>query len=147
MKTCATILLLSAVFFVKSTSSVVIDGTVLYLSFLAYRRTNILAFAFLIWASLLGIILEMGLHTRTPTSAEDALSFHEWYRVGYFACTVLSGIGVTLLIQHVRRDFAQKSPPNPQRMELTGSSNPSGVESAVEVAEVEKENGATPNDV
>jgi hypothetical protein len=93
-------------------ASVAIDGTVLYLSFLAYRRTNILAFAFLIWGSLIGVILAVGLHIRTPTSAEDALSFHKWYRVGYFACTVLWGIGIILLIQHVRRDFAQKSPPN-----------------------------------
>jgi hypothetical protein len=96
-------------------ASVVIDGTVLCLAFLAYRRTNIAAFAFLIWASLIGVILAVGLHVRTPSSTEDALSFREWYRVGYFACTVLWGIGIIQLIQYVRRDFERKSPPNNAR--------------------------------
>jgi hypothetical protein len=91
-------------------ASVVIDCTVLFLSFLAYRRTGISAFAFLIWASLIGVILEVGLHLRTPSSAEDALSFRQWYRVGYFAATVLWGIGLIQLIQYVRRDFERKSP-------------------------------------
>ena len=93
-------------------ASLVIDGTVLCLAFLAYRRTSVSAFAFLIWASLIGVILAVGLHVRTPTSSEDALSFRQWYRVGYFAATVLWGIGLIQLIQYVRRDFERKSPPN-----------------------------------
>ena len=83
-----------------------------FLPFSAYRRTNMPAFAFLIWASLLSVILEMGLHLRTPTSSEDALSFHEWYKAGFLASCILWGIGVFQLIQYVRREFEQKSPPN-----------------------------------
>jgi hypothetical protein len=95
-------------------ASVITDGTVLYLSLLAYRRTNISAFAFLIWASLIGVILSIGLHFRSTSSetAQDALSFREWYRVGYFACTILWGIGIIQLIRYVRKDFDRKTPPD-----------------------------------
>jgi hypothetical protein len=95
--------------------SIVVDAIVLCLSFAAYRRTRLSAFAFLIWNSLICIILETGLHLRSPSSAEDAVSFREWYRVGYFAETVLWGVGVVLLIRYVRRDFERKSPPNNAR--------------------------------
>ena len=93
-------------------ASVFVDATVLFVSFLAYRHTKIPAFAFLIWCSLLGIVLEMGLHLHTPTSAEDTLSFHEWYKVGFFASTILYGIGVFQLVRYVRKEFERKSPPN-----------------------------------
>jgi hypothetical protein len=90
-------------------ASVVVDATVLFVSFMAYRRTSMPAFAFLIWGALLGIILEMGLHLRTPTSADDALSFREWYRVGFFASSILWGIGIFQLVRYVQRQFDHKS--------------------------------------
>jgi hypothetical protein len=93
-------------------ASVVVDATVLFVSFLAYRRTSMPAFAFLIWGSLLGIILEMGIHLRTPTSPDDAVSFHEWYRVGFFASSILWGIGIFQLVRYVQREFERQPPPN-----------------------------------
>jgi hypothetical protein len=93
-------------------ASVVVDAAVVYFAFLAYRRTSMAAFAFLLWGALISLILEIGLHLRTPTSSQDYLSFREWYRVGYFTETALWGIGVVLLIRYVLRDFGRKSSPN-----------------------------------
>ena len=92
--------------------SVVLDSAVFCLAFLAYRRTKIAAFVFLICASLISVTLAVGSHLHILSSVADALSFGEWSRVAYFASTVLWGIGIIQLIQYVRRDFERKTPPN-----------------------------------
>jgi hypothetical protein len=95
-------------------ASIVADGAVLCFAFPAYRRAKMPAFAFLVWGSVIGIILEVGLqfHRASTGTAQDAVAFSEWYRVGYFAAIVLWGIGIVQLIQYVRRDFERKTPPH-----------------------------------
>jgi len=77
-------------------ASIVADGAVLCFAFPAYRRAKMPAFAFLVWGSVIGIILEVGLqfHRASTGTAQDAVAFSEWYRVGYFAAIVLWASGL-----------------------------------------------------
>jgi hypothetical protein len=70
------------------------------------------AFALLIWSTFMSIILEIGLHLRAPTSPQDSVFFHEWYRIGYLAQLIIWGIAVILLIRYVQKSFEEKPPPN-----------------------------------
>ena len=84
---------------------------VLCFAFPAYRRTKMKAFAFLIWGSAIGIVLEAGLqlHRNSPyTSTEDEQTILECYRVGYLICSVLWGIGIVQLINFVMAGIEKK---------------------------------------
>jgi hypothetical protein len=92
-------------------ASVAADASVLCFAFPAYRRTKMRAFAFLIWGSVMGIVLESGLrlHKTSTGTAQDALTFLHLYRTGYFVAVVLWGIGVVQLIQYVQRELEGKT--------------------------------------
>ncbi len=96
-------------------AAVVVVVTMLFVSFLAYRRTKMPAFLCLICGSLLFIILAAVLSVYKPSSTEDAVVLGEWCHVGHFGATILCGIGIFLLVGYARREFERKSPPNEQR--------------------------------
>lgn len=84
-------------------TSIAVDSAVLVWAFTAYRRTQMRAFALLLWGSFIGIILSAGLEMqhRTSHTSSDALTFTQLYRIGYMLATILWGTGIILLIRHV----------------------------------------------
>jgi len=93
-------------------AAAVVIVTMLIVSFSAYRRTKMPAFACLVCGSLLFITLAAVLHFYTPTSREDAIALSGWCHVGHFVATILWGIGIFQLVGYVGREFERKSPPN-----------------------------------
>ena len=91
-------------------TSIAVDSTILCFAFEAYRRCQMKAFAFLIWGSVIGIIMAAGMrmHRAAPaTAVSDALTFWQLYRVGYIAASVLWSTGILLLIRYVTTRIGQ----------------------------------------
>ena len=85
---------------------------VLFFAFPAYKRTKLLAFAFLIWGGFLGIILSAALHihrTKGFVSADDDKLFYEFYRVGYIVVSVFWTVGVVMLIRRFMAMIDEKA--------------------------------------
>jgi hypothetical protein len=91
--------------------TILVNVAVLCFAFPAYRRTKMLAFGCLIWASVLGILLESGyvLHSSNSSSASDTLSFLQLYRIGIIIYDILFCIGVIQLIQHFLSEMERKT--------------------------------------
>jgi hypothetical protein len=106
-------------------AAVVVVVTLLIVSFLAYWRTKMPAFACLLCGSLVFIILAAVLHLYKPASDTGAIILMEWCHVGHFAATVLWGVGFFQLARYAWREFERKSPPDkslePKRASRLGS--------------------------
>jgi len=92
-------------------AAAIVVVTMLVVSFSAYRRTRMPAFACLLCGCLLFIGLAAALHLYKPASDAGAITLMEWCHVGHFAATVLWGIGFFQLARYAWRQFERKSPP------------------------------------
>ncbi len=90
-------------------AAVVVVATMLFVSFSAYRRTKMPAFAFLVCGCVVAIILAAVLSVYKPSSKEDAVALSEWSHVGHFAATILWGIGIVRLVAYARRERERRS--------------------------------------
>ncbi len=90
-------------------AAVVVVATMLFVSILAYRRTKMPAFAFLVCGCVLAIILAAVLSVYKPSSKEDAVVLSEWSHVGHFGATILWGVGIVQLVAYARRERERKS--------------------------------------
>ncbi len=89
-------------------TTICVDTLVLVCSFQAYRRTKMTAFGLLILGSMIGIISEVGLHSvRATATADDKLTFFQFYRAGYLVAIICWGAAIYQLIQYVNN-----RPPN-----------------------------------
>jgi hypothetical protein len=90
-----------------SVTTLVVDFAVLCFAVAAYRRTKVSAFGFLIFGSVVGLALTIGLryHTTHPTTPENTLTFWQIYSVGYVIATGLWGAGVIALTLHFQTLF------------------------------------------
>ena len=85
-------------------TTIAVNSAVLCFSFVAYRRCRLNAFAFLIWASVIGIIMSAGLRmvrTTPQRTLNENLAFFQFYRTGYIIASLLGAAGLILLIRHV----------------------------------------------
>jgi hypothetical protein len=93
-------------------TTICIDTMVLVFSFPAFRRTKMPAFGFLILGSAIGIISGFGLQFgRATATANDKLTFSEFYRAGYVVAAVSWGIAIYQLIQYVTMRFPDERRP------------------------------------
>ena len=95
-------------------------ATVFVLAFIAYHRTRISAFAYLVLASLLYIILIAGEYLGRISLVWYSFSFNKWVRIGHIVGLLLWGVGFVKLIRYLVREFERKSPPN-TALEPTGT--------------------------
>jgi hypothetical protein len=93
-------------------AAAVVVVTMLIVSFSAYRRTKMRAFACLLGGSLVFIGLAAVLYLYKPASDTSAITLMEWCHVGHFAATVLWGIGFFQLARFARREFERKATAN-----------------------------------
>ena len=93
-------------------ASEIVNVTVFCVALVAFRRTHISAFAFLVLASFLGIILETGAELGRYSLAWFWFPHSVGFHVGYLVGMIFWGIGIVLLTLRVWRAFEQKSPPN-----------------------------------
>lgn len=100
----------------------VVVVTMIVVSFLAYRRTKVPAFACLLGGSLLFISLGAVLHLHKPASNAGAIVLMEWSHVGHLAATVLWGVGFFQLARYVWSDIEGKSAANQARQAPTAPS-------------------------
>lgn len=103
---------LSILRFADFLTNITVDSAVLVVALTAYRRTNMRAFAFLFWGSVIGIILSVGLQLehQTVRTSTDSVGFWEIYRLGYIAAAVLWGAGIVSLVRCVVSNFERKQP-------------------------------------
>jgi hypothetical protein len=98
----------------------VVVVTMVIVSFSAYRRTRMPAFACLLGGSLLFISLAAVLHLYKPASGAGAVVLMEWSHVGHLAATILWGVGFFQLARYAWRDIEQKSAAN-QTLQATAA--------------------------
>src|SRR3954464_11301256 len=94
-------------------TTIAVNSAVLCFSFVAYRRCRLNAFAFLIWAGVIGIIMSAGLRmvrTTPQRTLNENLTFFQLYRTGYIIASILGAAGVILLIRYVLARFGQVEP-------------------------------------
>lgn len=84
-----------------SAATIIVCITVLAFSIVAYRRIHVPAFAFLMGASVIRLISEVGARPHPAwLPAGDSAAWYVFYLVSYTIAVVLWGVGVILLIRY-----------------------------------------------
>jgi hypothetical protein len=89
--------------------SILVNVVVLCFAFPTYRRAQLRAFALLIWASVLGIVLEAGTRFHPVSFDTSVVSFWQLYRVGFMVYDLLWCIALVQLMQHVLKGSSEKT--------------------------------------
>ena len=108
-----TVIMSSLETFLQHTHLVIVlaaDAVILSFSLIAYRRTKLRVFAFLMIASALSIIQSVGVETYDSSrlSVAEYERFMVVWRISYIATVILSATGTVMLIRYVLSRATQK---------------------------------------